>query len=246
MSSLANAFRNVFRGVASLLETGSWQVEGVAKEARSAKVLLDRVDEEVEIRAQETLDHVNEAITEYGKLQNKQEMLMAQTNDWSSKAKDAATKAKTFAVGTLERKKWEGLTRDALTQKAKFASQLKVVDEALMAAKPDADRALELVEEIGLTREQALSQRDSLQVANATAQGKLKLAQARQTWGKGSGPGQLLEEARQKVSEASARARATEMVDSAMPPSADRVAATISREQARSSVDKELAELMAG
>ena len=174
--SVTNAFQNVFRGVASLLETGSWQVEEAANSARSAGVLLDRVDEEVEIRAQQTLDEVNEALTEYGKLQSRQKMLSGQVADWNGKAVSAATKAKGYKADTPDRAKWEGLTREALTQKAKFAGQLKVVEEALAASKPHADKALELVEEIGMTKERALSQRDSLQVANATAQAQLKLA----------------------------------------------------------------------
>lgn len=242
--SIGNAFRNVFRGVASLLETGSWQVEEAADNARSAEMLLDRVDEEVEIRAQETLDQVNAALTEYGKLQGRQTMLQKQVTDWNNKAKSAADKAKTYAEGTAEKTKWIGLTKDALNQKAKFAAELKVVEEALVASKPDADKALQLVEEIGLTKQQALSQRDSLQVTNATAQGKLKLAQARKTWGNEGGPGQLLEEARQKVSEATAQAMSSEQIEAAMPASADRVAAEISREQARSVVEQELIELL--
>lgn len=246
MGSMASAVRNVFRGVASLLETGSWQVEEAANQARSAGVLLDRVDEEVEMRAQETLDEVNEALTEYGRLQGREKMLTTQVSDWSSKAGTAAATAKTFKEGTPDRVKWESLIREALTQKAKYAGQLKVVSEAVRAAKPDADRALELVEEIGLTKEQALSERDTLQVANATEQAKLKLARARQTWGKGSGPGQLLREAREKVAEASAQALATEMVEERMPASAERVAAQISHEQAHRTVDKEFTELMAG
>lgn len=242
--SIGNAFRNVFRGVASLLETGSWQVEEAASEARTAEVLLGRVDEEVNIRAQETLDQINDALTEYGKLQGRQTMLARQVVDWNGKAKSAADKAKSFAEGIPERTKWMGLAKDALNQKAKFAAELKVVEEALTASKPDADKALELVSEIGFTKEQALSQRDVLQVANATAKAKLSLANARQSWGIGSGPGQLLEEARQKVSEATAKAMSSEQIEAAMPASADRVAAEIGREQTRSAVDEELAALM--
>lgn len=244
-NSLANAFRNVYRGVASMLETGSWQVEGAANEIRTAGVILDRVDEEVEIRAQETLDDVNEALTEYGKLQSRETMLSSQVADWQQKATDAAAKAKKAKEGTPERTKWGGLAREALIQKAKFASQLKVVQDALSKSKPDANKALELVQEIGFTREQALSERDALQVKDATVQARLKLANARKSWGTGSGPGQLLEEARRKMEEASAKAVATETVEAAMPLSADRVAAEISREQAKSSVDEELAALMA-
>ena len=250
MSSITNAFRNVFRGVASLLETGSWQVEEAANQARSAGVLLDRVDEEVEMRAQETLDSVNAALTEYGKLQNRQTMLTKQVADWDSKARGAAAKAKECpiggcAVGPTGRGKWEKLTKEALVQKAKFAAELKVVEEALAASEPDANKALELVQEIGFTKQQALSQRDSLQVANATARAKLQLANARKTWGTGSGPGQLLKEAQQKVSEATAQALASEQIEAAMPASAEQVAAEIGREQAQSAVEKELAALLA-
>lgn len=244
LASIGRAFRNTFRGIASLLETGSWQVEGAADAARSAEVLLDRVDEEVEQRAQETLDEVNEALTEYGKLQRRAEMLGKQVADWAGKAKTAADKAKGFAEGSADRTKWVGLAREALTQKAKFEAQLRIVNEALAASKDDADKALELVGQIGLTREQALSQRDALSVANATAQAKLKLASARKSWGTGSGPGQLLAEAQKKVDEAMARARAGEQIEAAMPASADDVAGTIAREQAASGVDTELAELM--
>lgn len=244
MGSLSNAFRNVFRGVASLLETGSWQVEGVANNARSAEALLDRVDEEVEIRAQETLDEINSALTEYGKLQGRQTMLANQVSDWSNKAKNAAGKAKSFSDGSSDRAKWIDLTKSALTQKAKFAAELRVVEEAIAASKADADKALELVEEIGFTKQQALSQRDALQVSNATAQAKLQLANARKTWGSDSGPGQLLEQARQKVTEATAQALSSEQIEAAMPASADRVAAEIGREQARSVVDQELANLL--
>ena len=245
MGSIANTFRNVFRGVVSLLETGSWQVEEAAGHARSAKILLDRVDEEVEIRAQETLDEINEALTEYGKLQNRQTMLQKQVADWTDKAQRAVVKAKSCAAGTTSRIRWENLTREALTQKAKFAAELKIVEEAITASKNDADKALELVQEIGFTKQQALSQRDALQVANATAQAKVKLANARRSWGIGSGPGQLLEDARKKVSEATAKAMASEQISAAMPASADQVAAEIEREQAKSAVDAELAALMA-
>lgn len=244
MGSIGNAFRNVFRGVASLLETGSWQVEEAADSARTAEVLLDRVDEEVDQRAQETLDQVNDALTEYGKLERRAEMLTTQVADWTNKAQTAAGKAKGFPEGSADRTKWMGLTRSALEQKGKFGAELGVVRQALDASKSDADRAVQLVTDIGFTRAQALSQRDTLKIANATAQAKLKLANARQSWGEGSGPGQLLEQARQKVEEASARARAGELVASAMPESADAVSATIAREQAASAVDAELSELM--
>lgn len=245
LESIGNAFGNVFKGVANLLETGSWQVEKAADAARSAEAILDHVDEEIEQRAQETLDDVNDALTAYGALQRKAEMLGKQVADWDNKAKIAAGKAKGFAEGTAERTKWVGLATDALKQKQKFGQQLAVAEQALGGAKADADKALELVQQIGLTKEQALSQRDSLLVANATAEAKLKLANACKTWGEGSGPGQLLAEAQKKVDETMAKAAAGEMISSAMPASADDVSAEIGRAQAADAVKDELAVLMA-
>lgn len=242
--SIGRAFKNVFEGIASLLETGSWQVEGAADAARSAEVLLDRVDEEVEQRAQETLDEVNEALTAYGGLERKAQMFGKQVADWVGKAQTAATKAKGFPEGSDDHKKWVGLAREALKQKARFGGQLDIANQALAGAKEDADRALKLVEEIGLTKEAALSQRDALSVANASAQAKLKLANARRSWGTDSGPGKLLAEAEKKVGEAMARARAGELIEEAMPASAEAVAAELSREQAAAGIDAELAELM--
>lgn len=245
LESIGNAFGNLFRGIASLLETGSWQVGRAADSARSAEAILDRVDDEIEQRAQATLDDVNDALTAYGSLERKAEMLRKQVAEWDSKAKTAAGKAKSFADGTAERTKWVGLATEALEQKQKFNQQLAVAEQALGAAKTDADKALELVQQIGLTREQALSSRDALMVANATAEAKLKLANARQTWGQGSGPGQLLAEAQKKVSETMARAAAGEMIAGAMPASADDVSAEIGRAQAADAVKDELAALMA-
>lgn len=242
--SWTNAVTNLFRGVGNLLETGSWKVEEAASAARTAETLLDRVDEEVEQRAQETLDHVNAALTYFGGLEGKQKMLSGQVASWGNKAKTAADKAKTCSEGSADRTKWVDLARQALEQKAKYAAQLAVVDQAVEAARPDAARALEMVEQIGLTREQALSQRDALQVANATASGKLALAEASKSWGEGNGPAQLLAEAERKVQEQLARAAAGEKIAAAMPRSADAVSATIARAEAESTVDAELAQLM--
>src|SRR5574341_547315 len=69
--SLGEAIRNFFRGVVSLLTTGSWKVEEWAENARSADALLDRVPEEVDIRAQQVLDDINEAITAFAALEMK-------------------------------------------------------------------------------------------------------------------------------------------------------------------------------
>lgn len=238
------AVKNFFHGLGSLAETGSWHVEKAADGARSAEILLDHAKEEIEQNAQETLDHVNAGLTYYGELTRKAEMLEKQVADWDAKSKAAASKAKAAADGSPDKEKWVKLTRSALEQKNKFVAELKVVQESVDAAKPDAEKALQMVQEIGFTREQALSDRETLLVANATAKAKQGLAKARQSWGADGGPGKTLDEARQKVNAAIAQARAGEMIADATPASAGAVAAEISREQRALAVDEELDALL--
>jgi len=238
------AMKNLFRGFGSLAETGSWKVEKIADDARTAEALLDHADEEIEQNAQETLDQVNAGLTYYGELTRKAELLQKNVADWDTKSKAAAAKAKVAADGSPDKDKWVKLTRSALEQKNKFVAELKVVQESVEAAKPDAEKALQMVEEIGFTRAQALSDREALLVANATAKAKQGLAQARQSWGTDGGPGKTLDEARRKVSAAMAQARAGEMIADAMPASSGTVAAEISRAQRASAVDEELDALL--
>ncbi len=58
---IGEVFGRFWRGIVSLLSTGSWHVEEVADRARSAEMVLDRVDEAVEHDAQVTLDNIDDA-----------------------------------------------------------------------------------------------------------------------------------------------------------------------------------------
>lgn len=225
-------------------EVMGWKAEKAADEVRTAEVLLDRVDDEIEIRAQQTLDQVNAALTYYGKLQQDEERLKKDLANWEAKVQSAAARAKAAAEGSPERAQWTKLTRDALVEKNKFAAQLKVIQDSLAMAKPDADKALEMVQEVGFKREEALSLRQTLLVANATAKGKNALANAQKSWGTEDGPGKMLAEAEQKVNEAMAKAHATEAINEAMPASAADTAAKIDRATRTANVDAELAELL--
>lgn len=239
------ALSNLFHAAGSEAETASWSAEEAAKNARTADKLLDRVDEEVEQRAQQTLDHVNDSLTRYGALEDKVTSLRKQVEVWTGKAQTAATKAKTYAKDSPDYTKWVALATDALKQKQTYEAQLKIYAEQLESVRGEHEEALALVEKMGFTKQQALSQRDVLQVESATAQAKIALADAQKTWGQGNGPGQLLTEAEGKVAELRARARSGAEIAAHMPRTAGDVSAEIARAESESSVQTELDKLLA-
>jgi len=242
--SFTDAIRSFFRGVVSLLTTGSWKVEEWAENARSAEALLQRVPEEVELRAQQTLDDINEALTAFAALEMKARRYRDQAADWQSKAEAMATQVRTQPEGTAERGRYEQLTRSALTEKMKAEDMLAVVEREIADARPDYEEALKAVEQVGFSREQALSQAERLRVTNASAEAKIRLASAQREWASPGGPGAMLAEAQAKVDQAVARAQAEEEVQAALPPRPEQVEYEMSRMSRGQRVDEEMAKLL--
>src|SRR5688500_11974266 len=117
--SFGDAIRNFFRGVASLLTTGSWKVEGWAEDARSAEAILDRVPEEVDLRAQQVLDDINEGLTAFAALEMKAQRYWDQAVDWQQKVERMVAQARSQPEGSPERERYEQLARSALAEKLK-------------------------------------------------------------------------------------------------------------------------------
>jgi phage shock protein A len=238
--SFADALRNFFRSVASLLTTGSWHVEQWADDARSADTLLDRVPEEVDVRAQQVLDDINEALTAFAMLEMKARRYRDQVADWQAKAESMAAQARGQAEGSPERTRYEQLVRAALNEKLKAQDLLAAVEREVAAARPEYEQALKAVEQVGFDRETALSQVERLRVSNASAEAKTRLARAQRDWSRGGAPGAMLAEAQAKVDQAVARAHAEEEVEGMLPPTP----AQVDREVSRMSRDKRVEEEM--
>src|SRR4051812_41300951 len=109
--SLGDTIRRFFRGIVSLLTTGSWKVEEWADNARSADALLERVPEEVDLRAQQVLDDINEGLTAFAGLEMKAQRYRDQAADWQQKAESMAARARAHPEGSAERQKYEQLAR---------------------------------------------------------------------------------------------------------------------------------------
>jgi phage shock protein A len=244
--SFGDAIRNFFRGVVSLLTTGSWQVEEWAENARSADAILDRMPEEVDLRAQQVLDDINEGITAFAGLEMKAQRYRDQAADWQSKAEKMASQARANTEGTPERHKYEELARAALAEKLKAEDLLAAVESELAAARPEYEEALKAVEQIGFDRESALSQVERLRVSNASAEARIKLARAHREWTQAGAPGAMLTQAQAKVDESLARARAEQEIESALPPSASQVTWEMSRMSRDQRIDEEMTRLMGG
>jgi phage shock protein A len=245
-TSFGEAIRNFFRGVVSLLTTGSWKVEQMADQARSADVLLDRVPEEVDLRAQQVLDEINEALTAFAALEMKAQRYQEQEADWRSKAESMAEQARRQPEGSPERARYEQLARAAVSERLKAQDVLTTVQREIEEARPEYEEALKAVERVGFDRETAKSQVERLRVANASAEARAKLARAHREWTREGSPGAILAEAQAKVDAAIARARAEEEVADALPPTSSDINREIALTTRKQRVDEEMARLMGG
>jgi phage shock protein A len=242
--SFSDALRNFFRGVASLLTTGSWKVEEWAEDARSADALLDRVPEEVDVRAQQVLDDINEALTAFAMLEMKAKRYHDQVADWETKAASMAARARSQPAGSAERERYEKLVRAALNEKLKAQDLLAAVEREVTAARPEYEEALKAVEQVGFDRETALSQVERLRVSNASAEAKTRLARAQREWTHAGAPGAMLAEAQAKVDQAVARAHAEEEVEGMLPTTPAQVDREMSRMTRDRRVEEEMGRLM--
>jgi phage shock protein A len=226
-NTLGQVLSNIGKGIVSLLTTGSWAVEEYADKVRDAETVLDRVDEAAEQDAQLMLDKVNDALVNWNRLNAKRDDAHAGVTDWQKKAKSLAEKAKALPEGSPERNKLEDLVRQALTEVQRYKDKLVPLETALAESKPNYEEALQLVEKIGYTKEQILSERQRLDVARANADTKKALATAL----RGGGDLQaraLLDEAREKVATIEAEATAAAEIADRLPADADQMDAEIS------------------
>jgi phage shock protein A len=244
--SFADSIREFFKGVVNLLTTGSWKGEEWSEDARAAEALLERAPEEVDLRAQQVLDDINEALTAFAALEMKAQRYRDQAADWQQKAEQMAAQARALPEGTPERQRLEQLARSALTEKLKAEDLLGVVEREVASARPEYEEALRVVEQVGFTRETALSQVERLRVANASAEARTRLARAQREWNLSGSPGALLTNAQARVEQSVARARAEEEVGAALPSSPTEVTGEINRLTRGKRVDEEMARLMGG
>jgi phage shock protein A len=242
--SFGDTIRGFFRGVVNLLTTGSWDGDERTKDARAADALLDRVPEEVDLRAQQVLDDINEALTAFAALEMKAQRYRDQGADWQEKAEQMVARVRGLPAGAPEQQRYEQLARSALTEKLKAEDMLAAVEREIAAARPEYEAALRVVEQVGFTRESALSQVERLRVAHASAEARSRLARAQREWNLSGSPGSLLADAQARVDQTVARARAEEELSEVVPSDPVQVEGEISRLTRGKRVEEEMARLL--
>jgi phage shock protein A len=239
---IVSALKRYLGAFVSLVTTGSLHAESAASKARSADVLLDHVQAAAEHDTQKILSVVDEGLTHYQSLLNKRERQRGIVNDWDAKVKATVAKIKSLPADSPDRTDWEKVAKEALNEKMRAEERLKTLDAEIEDLKPHAEAALNAAEQAGLRKEQALDQRDSLKVENASAVARRALVDA--VAAGGSELTATMDEARTKVEEAMARAQAGEQIAEVLPQSPGQVGAKIDAMTRQSRVDDEFARLM--
>jgi phage shock protein A len=242
-SNLGHAFKNFFAGVTSLLSTGSWHLKETADDARGVDQVLDEAQEAIDQDAQKTLDHVDDAITQFEIMKQKAERQRNISKDWENKAKSAADKAKELPEGSPDRTKMEGLVKSALSEKLKSDGLLKILDDAVTGAQDDYDKATAAIQQVGLNKAHAQSQAASMSVEAATAEARQHLAAATRAGSVNTSKG-LLDEAAEKVMRFKAKTEADETISAGMPADASTIGAQIDALSHNDEVDAAFKELM--
>lgn len=174
-----------------------------------APVQMEALRAEVDLEAQRTLDQIDDALTAWQQLEQRLERERSGVALWERKAAQAAAEAERQPIASAARATWEELRDQAREEAEGRRQRVKVLTDVLEQARPTVEEALRLVEAIGFSREKALSQIDRLELTQATAEVKGRLASARLS-GEASRIGQLLAAASRQVDDATARADATE------------------------------------
>lgn len=241
--SIGAALKNVLQGVISLVTTGSIHVKNAADEARSVDLVLGEAEEELEIDAQRTLGHVDDALTHYNKLKNDTDREEDGYNHWMGLAKKAAGKAKGFPEGSIERSDWEKRAKQALDEAKRKKDTLAIYKQALDESHEDYEEALNAIEKVKMSKDKATSTREQLAVTNATLETKRNLAAANRS-GDTNKSAALLKEATDKIAQMKAEVEADEMIAQRMPTSSFNLEAEIESQFSDDWAEKEFAKMM--
>ena len=212
---------NLFTGIARLLKGGEPGGSAAGPEPDDPPS-LDHLRQEVELEAQRTLDQIDDALTVWQELELRAERERKGVALWEEKGRRAEAEAGRAAPGSPEREAWERLAGEAESEAAFRRKQVATLEGIIEQAQPAVEEALRIIEEIGLSREKALSQIDRLEITQATAAAKHRLASARLT-GETSRIEGMLRAAAEEIQRLASRADAEEeLADTLDPGSVER------------------------
>lgn len=241
--NIGSPLKRLFGTIVKVLTLGTVRLDEAVDNMATAQDTIHQLDEAVEQHSQETLDNIDDALTAWHKLNADAERAKAEVAIWQKNATIAATKAKEQPEGTEERKKLEGLALNAIKRKQDAQTILDAYNKEIEEARPDAEAALKQIEQVGLQRETALAAGKRMEVAAASTDAKLKLANAQRN-GSGAEVKNLMNQAEDQITEMKARAKAANDINANLPRDPDAVSAEINELSRNDAAAAELAELM--
>lgn len=152
--------------------------------APSAEKLLDQAEAEITRKATEALAEIDGVTSRFGALEREVVALCRQVELWERRLAGATT---------------EKLRHGAEAGLANARGHLEVKQRELEEARPEAEAALALMDEVGFKRDEALSETQRLRIEAASAEVRLKLAKACDAWAASDGPQKLVAQAQDQV-----------------------------------------------
>ena len=242
--TLGERLKQLGHSVLALFGVGVNHVENLANNAQSVDMKLDDADTATEIDAQEALDAMSNALTEFGNIERQLEQKQQVVEHWESLAEKEGTKSLNYPEGSEENLTHRKLAKEALKNAEMARPELDLLKKAHEDARPLADQALHQAEMIGISKADALSQTRILRIQDATAEGKLILAKATRTGGLLSRTREMTSDVREALNRKEARADAEEQISDVLPKDAAMVEAEISLSGRKEQVDNNFEEMM--
>lgn len=201
----------LFRSIGSLFSGDTAAAAAPAK--GEVETLRSEVTAALDAEAQRTLDLIDDALTAWQQLELRAERDEKGLALWRAKLLRAEREAAAAPPDSPEADTWNRLVLDARSEVEGRETRLRSLQDLMSQARPDVESALRLIEEIGLSREAALSQVDRLEISHANQAARERLAAARLS-GETDRIGLLLRAADDEVNALRARAdAAAELAD---------------------------------
>jgi hypothetical protein len=219
MGRFLNAVRNFAESLGLVAESSSEKARAAAEGTRDTDVVAHQIDEEITASAQRVTDAANEVIAQVAEKRAKVARLRQNSTHWGNMARENLKAAMALPEGSPERVRLETLAKNNLKSKQGFDAQLEIEEPALAALQPHSDKAEEVLHRSGFERQAIRNTATILRVQDATAEMRIRLANAEQQMTGDGTLATLQAELESKVDAKLGRAVAAERVAESLPPS---------------------------
>jgi len=204
------------RSVMTILGVGSVRAEQGADALDTVDVKLERLDEAAEQDAQIVLDAADGGLTGWETLNAMRAATSSDLANWTERLEVATEGEMDAEEGSEQKAKYVRLGEEAGANVDRLTNLLAELDADIEEARPEMEATLDAIEHAGHNKQQALSNRERLRIADSTAEAKLALSKARST-GAGSQADELQRQINAEIMKKKAKAAAAQTIAAHMP-----------------------------